>query len=303
MNLPFGLLRVGRQPASTGPGLSIHDGSRSNRWGVSRYSYAADRFLFATKVSEIYRIIRDGKDYIPDRSMDDGVFLALAYDIMVEDDIDYGGDNQHQVLGMLQWRAKEPNWGGLDWEEFFVQFAFAARFGDEFGTEVYGTPFTLRFSVGPVHFLGEFMAMFGHTREASEGMQALRETDPSKWVVQNQTILGFGARAILDWDFGPVTATLEFDYASGDADPRDETDLTTFNFAHDTNVGLLLFEHILAFESARSAAVGIESLGQRNSDSFPITELSTEAASTTASSCSLRSPTTPLTASTCASAP
>ena len=75
---------------------------------------------------------------------------------------------------------------------------------------------------------------------------------------------------------GPVTATLEFDYASGDADPRDETPLTTFNFAHDSNVGLLLFEHVLAFETARSTAVGIENLAHVGSKSFPLTELASE---------------------------
>ncbi len=61
--LPVGVLRIGRQPSSTGPGINIHDGSRSNRWGVSRYSATADRFLFATKVSEVYRMLRDGELY------------------------------------------------------------------------------------------------------------------------------------------------------------------------------------------------------------------------------------------------
>ncbi len=69
---------------------------------------------------------------------------------------------------------------------------------------------------------------------------------------------------------------MQADYASGDDDPRARSDLTVFSFDRDFNVGLLLFEHILAFESARSAAVGIETLKNLNSDSFPLTEVSTE---------------------------
>ena len=39
-------------------------------------------------------------------------------------------------------------------------------------------------------------------------------------------------------------------------------------------MGLLLFEHIIAFESARSAAVGIENLSTLSAPSFPLTEVS-----------------------------
>lgn len=93
--LPFGLLRVGRQPAAFGPGMSLHDGSRSNRWGVSKYSVTADRFLFATKVSEAFRMIGAGPDFQPDRSMDEGVFLAVAYDQVVNDDVYRSSDDLH----------------------------------------------------------------------------------------------------------------------------------------------------------------------------------------------------------------
>jgi hypothetical protein len=42
------------------------------------------------------------------------------------------------------------------------------------------------------------------------------------------------------------------------------------------NVGLLLFEHVMAFETARSVAVGIENLSGIETDSFPLTEVRTE---------------------------
>lgn len=274
--LPFGLIQVGRQPSSAGPGMSIHDGSRSNRWGVSRYAYSSDRVLFATKISELARMIALKKDYKKDVSMDDGVFLALAYDWVVNDNITLTGDDLHQVVGMLQFKDRQAKWLGPKGKRFAAQVAVANRFGKEFDTSVWILPMSLELEAGPVRFLGEFSTQFGHTREISEGLAALREADPARRKVRKQTIRAFGGRAVLDVDAGPVTATLEFDYASGDADPRDETPLTTFSFAHDTNVGLLLFEHVLAFESARSAAVGIQNLAQLGAKSFPLTELSSE---------------------------
>jgi hypothetical protein len=274
--LPFGMIQVGRQPSAAGPGMSIHDGSRSNRWGVSRYAYSSDRFLFATKISELWRMATSGKEYKKDASMDDGVFMAVAYDWVVNDNITLASDDLHQVLGMIQWKAKNPSWLGGEGSSLAFQVALANRFGDEFDTSVWILPMSLHLNSGRFRFLGEFSTQFGRTREISEGLSALRESDPARRQVRNQKIQAFGARGVLDVDIGPVTATLEVDYASGDADPRDDTPLTTFNFAHDTNVGLLLFQHVLAFQSARSAAVGIENLRNLGARSFPITELASE---------------------------
>jgi hypothetical protein len=276
--LPFGVLRIGRQPATEGPGINLHDGSRTNRWGVARHSATADRILFATKLSEAFSMLahRGDAPYKPNLDMDDGIFIGGGYDIVVEDDISYGGDNLHQAVGLLQWKVKKPTLLGWDWDPFLLQVVVGSRFGDQFNTQVFAVPVSLQFGAGPVHFSGEFVALFGETREASAGMAALREKDAAKRVIYDQKIQAIGARAILDIEMGPVTGTLEFDYASGDGDPRDETPLTTYNFARDANVGLLLFEHLLAFESARSAEVGIQNLQQAGVDSFPLTELASE---------------------------
>ena len=274
--LPFGLLRVGRQPSSSGPGINTHDGSAANRWGVSKYSATADRILFATKISEAYRMVSEGAGYSPDRSMDDGVFIGGAYDRVVEDDIGLGGDDLTQGVGLIQWKEKEPDWFGWKWDSFLLQVVVGGRLGDEFDTNVLAMPVTLEFGVGMVHFLGEFVALRGSTTEISKGLAALRPSDKSKPVIHDQEIEAFGARAIFDLNTGPVTWTMEFDYASGDADPRDETPLTTYNFARDANVGLLLFEHVLAFETARSAQVGVRNLEHVGLDSFPLAELASE---------------------------
>ena len=274
--LPFGILRVGRQPMADRPGILYHDGGRNNRWGVSKYSPTGDRFLFATKISELFKMISRGSGYQPDRSLDSGVFFGVAYDQVVNDDVFLQSDNLHQVGVLLRWKEKEASWFGWKWRDFLLEAVFAARFSKEFDTKIYAIPLTAEFTVGRFHFLGEFAALLGHTREISEGLAALREPDPAKRVIHDQTIRAFGARGVLDVTLGPVVATLEVDFASGDSDPRDETPFETFFFARDSNVGLYLFEHVLAFQTARMAAVGIQNLKNVGSQSFPLTELASD---------------------------
>jgi hypothetical protein len=55
--------------------------------------------------------------------------------------------------------------------------------------------------------------------------------------------------------FGQVVLTLEWGWASGDADPSDDVQ-SRFAFDPNFNVGLLLFDHVLAFKTARAATIG-----------------------------------------------
>jgi hypothetical protein len=104
------------------------------------------------------------------------------------------------------------------------------------------------------------------------GFGALTGRDP-----RAQDFEAYGGRGVVDVHLGQrVTLTMEANYASGDASPRVTDPITTFSFARDLNVGLLLFEHILAFESARSVAVGIENLSGLDLESFPLTEIQTD---------------------------
>ncbi len=78
------------------------------------------------------------------------------------------------------------------------------------------------------------------------------------------------------------TLYLEGDYASGDSDPNPRTALTQFRFADDTNVGLLLFEHVLAYQSARAAAAGGRLLRDLGAPSIPTEQVATRGAFTNA---------------------
>jgi len=117
----------------------------------------------------------------------------------------------------------------------------------------------------------------GATREASEGYARING-DP----MVREDVRQWGARAVARWDEQLWTAYLELDFASGDADPNPSTPLTQFYWAEDTNVGLLMFERILAFESARSAASGTALLRTLGAPTFPTERVDTEGSFTNA---------------------
>ncbi|MEZ4295929.1 MAG: alginate export family protein, partial [Polyangiaceae bacterium] len=65
-------------------------------------------------------------------------------------------------------------------------------------------------------------------------------------------------------------------------DPNVTTPLSQFVFAEDTNVGLLLFEHVLAFQTARASAAGVETLRRLGASSYPAEVINTRGAFTNA---------------------
>ncbi len=269
--LPFGLLRVGRQPLNYGATITAHEGGRFNRWGVSEHADAADRILFGTKLDEAIRVITSGGDHTPNPSMDEGLVWALFYDFHQQDNIALMSDNLRQMGTNLQWLLPEASWLGQDWRDLRVSATFTHLRNEYFDSRIYAFPFAMGGSINNVDLDFQFSHIRGETREVSEGFAALTGS-----TAVSQRFDAYGARGVADIHFGPVMLTLEANYASGDANPRPDQPLTAFTFARDLNVGLLMFEHILAFESARSAAVGIENLRDLEMESFPLTEVQTD---------------------------
>ncbi len=270
--LPIGILRIGRQPFNYGPGLAAHDGNRFNRFGVSQYSDSADRVLFGTKIDEAVKMFTQDNHTL-DPSLDNGVILAAFYDLLKQDLPQVAGDDLRQVGVAVQAKAAEADWFGFDWTNFIASANVVHLWNEGFNTRAFGFPLLLSTTINDrVYLRAQYVHTRGSTREVSEGFAALQGTEP-----QQQEVIANGFQGIADVYIGPVTLTLEFDYASGDSDPRSSNAITTFNFARDLNVGLLLFEHVIAFESARSVAVGIENLAsEEDLKSFPITEASTQ---------------------------
>lgn len=269
--LPVGLMRVGRMALSDNAGIAGHDGERRNRWGVSRFPDLADRVLFATKLDEAVKSIQHGPGYKANPSINQGLILAVTYDWNVQDQAHIQEDDLRQVNVFLSGRLGEADWFGLRWRDLQLSQVFVNKFGQQFNTDLYAFPFRLEGHVEGAYFNLQTSFITGQTKEVSEGLASLSGKEPSI-----QDFSQKGAHLFFEYDFGPIAPAIEFDYASGDDDVRSGSPLTSFSFARDFNVGLLLFEHILAFQTARAAAVGIENLSQLDSDSFPVTEIASQ---------------------------
>jgi hypothetical protein len=268
--LPFGLLRVGRMPMSEGAGLAGHEGGRTNRWGVSRYPDVSDRVLFATKIDEGIKLALDPRHTI-DTSTKSGVIFAQTYDWNVQDSVSSQDDDAYQLNTLLAWRVEHADWAGTQWRDFQLSLTFVQKYHEAFDTEVFAMPLRFESKIGPAEVRVLFSPIFGSSREVAEGMALLAAKDP-----EIQDFRQFGVHGWFAYNIGPVELAFEIDYATGDADPRSTTALTAYSFARDFNVGLLLFEHLLAFQTARSAAVGIENLSQLSAKSFPLTEIASQ---------------------------
>lgn len=274
--LPFGMFRIGRQPLNEIASVAGNDGrSGRNRWGISDYHISVDRILFATKPSEAVRMLVEGDDFIADPDVDRGVLFALVYDFLVEDLIQDGGDDLHQVAGFLGFKLPECECLGPDWRDLEVGFTLAYRWSSEFNTKIFSTPFRVGLRWRGLRLLNDWVTVVGQTRELSAGLSKLTGRP-----IVDQDMLAWGSRFIADYELHDWTFSFLVGYASGDADPRAETPLTSYSWPRDTNLGLLLFEHTLAFQSARSAAVGTENLKQLEADSFPLTEVDTDGRAT-----------------------
>lgn len=268
--LPIGLLRVGRQPFSYGASIAGHDGGRYNRWGVSKFSDAVDRVLFGTKIDEAVKLLTRPNHTI-DTSLDNGVIFALFYDWLKQDEVYIPSDDLRQMGGTLEYRRERADWLGFDWRNVLVGLRFAYLNNDQFNTDIFGLPFIAQASINNLDLELQYIHTRGRTFEISEGFAALSNAEP-----QRQELNAHGARAVADLNIGRFVFTMEFDYASGDGDPRSSTPITSYSFARDLNIGLLMFEQILAFESARSVAVGVENLADLDAESFPLTEVQTD---------------------------
>jgi hypothetical protein len=266
---PIGLLRVGRQPITVGTSVQASDGDgRANRFGFSREGNSVDRVLFATKPLEAF--------YPPDqrdKSDQRGLFLVLAYDRLVTDAMRLFGDDVHQSIVNVRFLSPDNRFA----KDTLLSAFWVHRFDWQYETRVNAIGGRAQARFGKLYAGVDAAVNLGSTREVAEAYQIVNN-DP----IVDQTVRQLGVRAAARWDERLWSAYLEVDYASGDGDPQVRTPLTQFVFAEDANVGLLLFEHILGFQSARAAAAGTEILRRLGGTSFPVEAVNTRGAFTNA---------------------
>lgn len=267
---PIGLLRIGRQPITVGTAVQASDGDgRANRFGFAREGNSVDRVLFATKPLEALN--PPGQR---DKSDTKGLFLILAYDRMVTDAVRLFGDDVHQAIVNLRFLQPDSRWGIKD---TLLSTFWVHRFDWQYETHVNAIGARAQARFGKLYAGVDAAVNLGSTREVAEAYQIVNN-DP----IVDQTVRQLGVRAAARWDERLWSAYLELDYASGDGDPQVRTPLTQFVFAEDANVGLLLFEHILGFQSARAAAAGTEILRRLGGSSYPVEAVNTRGAFTNA---------------------
>jgi len=267
--LPFGLLRIGRQAMTDGASIAVNDGDgRKNRFGFANQGNSADRVLFATKPLEGLK-----RPSRRDLSQDKGFFTILAYDRLVTNDPMQYADDLHSAIVAL--RLREPRLGRA--KDFEAQLFYAYRFSTEYTTEVSAVGGRLTSRLGDFTLGAEATAVFGSTSEVSQALSFINNDPPIP-----QTVRAGGARAVARWDRPLGTVYLETDFATGNSNPNQSAPLTQFRFAEDTNVGLLMFKQVLAYQSARSAAAGVALLQQLGAKDFPVQAISTNGSFTNA---------------------
>lgn len=267
---PVGLLRIGRQPFTEGASVAVNDGDgRRNRFGFARRGNSVDRVLFATKPLEAFKPPSER-----DKTETKGVFFILAYDRLVTDDPQRFKDDLHGFISAIRWLEPEHAFGS----DYEARLYYAYRGSRAYDTNVHAIGGRLMSKLrGDITAGIESTVALGSTREVSEAFRVI-SNDPAV----DQTIRQLGARAVVRYDKPQYTFYLEGDYASGDSDPGVRTPLTQFRFADDSNVGLLMFKHVLAYQSARAAAAGVALLRDLGAPSYPTDQVATRGAFTNA---------------------
>lgn len=268
----IGLFRVGQQPSHWGMGIVANDGDHPSLFGDYRYGAIVERFLYATKPA--------GKD--------SQLVVAIAGDLVYRDQLarlSRGDQALEGVLAVL-WDA-EPN-----------QLGFYGVYRHQTNDKTSGSEFftyTDSLDLGILDVAGKFAAPVAGAPEAyvfgqAEAALALGSTNEIRSLDQARSgdrtairayggavdlgvvhrragphtgIVGRAGQATVDKPdpvtWGDLVAQVEIGYASGDADPYDDTE-HRFSFSPNHKVGLLLFDEVLRFQTARAATAAQDPL-------------------------------------------
>jgi len=252
--LPFGLVRLGQQPNHWGMGLLFNDGAHPTLFGDYRYGSISERLLFATKPG--------GKD--------SDFNLAFAADLVFRDQLARLTRGEQALQGVVAayWEH--------GWNKLGVFTTFRHQAVDRASTTPLAT-YTDDLDQISIDLHGRVASQVPGDRNAflyaeAEAAYVIGSTDTFRTASQAKTqIRAYGAAAKVGvvhvhrglqrtsdkLPFGDIVGELEVGYASGDADPYDGT-LKRFTFDPNHRIGLLLFDEILRFQTARSATAAAD---------------------------------------------
>ncbi len=244
---PIGVIRAGQQAFNLGLGIVANDGDRAQTFGDYRYGDLVERVSIATR---------------PGGSTSDYV-LALAGDLVFRDRLVTltDGDIALQGVASFFWQDHacqsdcERKRVGLVATYRDVSFNNGATLwavaGDAFARWFWPQPD----HVGRVFAGVELAFVYGATDVARTQYYS------------DHRVIQFGGAAEFGLEReGRYRISLEAGYASGDRNPVDG-DQRRFTFNPSHRVGLLMFPEVLAWQTARSAAIASDpALGARPSN-------------------------------------
>ena len=259
---PIGIVRVGQQPSHWGMGIIANDGDHPTLFGDYMRGAIVERILFATKPAG-----RDSK-----------VSVALAGDIVFADRTADIRDDEQAIQGVVAvvWRDRDPD-PYRDVAANSIGVYGVVRHQEQ-EARTPGLPaaaseaFDETLDVFALDSAGEFHAKIpgtrGHVFGAYEVAYLFGSTDIVRTTEQTRNneredVRAFGAAVELgfattagtgDQRWGDLVGKLEWGWASGDADPNDGT-TRRFTMDPNHNVGLILFDEILAWKTARTVAI------------------------------------------------
>ncbi|MGK4002833.1 hypothetical protein WMF31_09455 [Sorangium sp. So ce1036] len=264
----IGIFRLGQQGAHWGMGLVANDGDHATLFGDPRRGSLVERVLFAATPMGRHAplIVTVAGDVV----FEDGAADLLGNDVEGQDG--GAGDRALQAVASALWRERRGEVG-----------IYAALRRQTRERRVKGSParFTEALTAGVIDVTGKFNAqvpgdggahVYGQIEAAVIlGSAAFSPRDPAQAPGPGAerapgAVRSIGGAATLGavhvagrsprpgerW--GRVVTEIEAGYASGDDDPGDGVS-RRFTFDPGHHVGLLLFDHVLAWKTARAATI------------------------------------------------
>ena len=295
LRLPFGVLRVGQQPNHWGMGLVANDGDHPTLFGDYRYGAISERILFGTRPGGV----------------DSPVTVAIAGDIVYRDANAHLTRGDHAYQGVIAgFYERGPNRFGIfstyrrqenDRTSGTPLFSYTDEI-DALAVDLHGK-FATPMRADDTFLYGEAELAYitGKTNVLRTPEQALagEKTDlrsyggaavlgvvhksvstgvcacnknPNEETINDASARYFGHAHPGGIPFGDLVAQIEIGYASGDADPYDKT---SKRFVIDANhkIGLLMFDEVLRWQTARSATAAMDPLLANSQRSAPGVDL------------------------------
>lgn len=263
LTTPVGLVRVGQQPNHWGMGILANDGDHPTLFGDYRGGSISERVLFATK---------------PFGRQSD-VVVALAGDLVFRDQFAQLTQGDRAFQGVL----------AAFWERGPNRFGFFGTYRSQrTDRESDVARYTDGIDAAALDLHGRFVKPLpgDHAYAFLEGEAAMITGSATVPRTKDQALAG-DRTALRSWggavkaglvvagtpeggsgpawkqhgkaprDYGRVVAAVEAGYASGDADPYDGVE-RRFTFDPNHRIGLLLFDEVLRFQTARSASAAMD---------------------------------------------